>query len=488
MENITFLNLAAQSPSIELNFGLSEKIQRETNLPHTFFMCNAAFLSCSVNIDNKKSICAICKYKALKGYEHYKKRNPNSKLVKLNRRDILDNQFELKEKDKAQIMLGVNSTIGSQLRLDDMSILNNKWKKRQNNLFKSSLAQFHFFQNYLSINDVKNFLIFNGRLSCARPLILASKYNKVDFMLFDAALNGKTPMYSKNEMFHSIEFEKRNSLRTYLKHFKESNELANQYAFYKRNKIQVNDKVYTNDQVYGEIDSRIKYKEKEIISIFTSSDDEYKFIGIDWEKYGLEDQIESIKTLNKKLSGKYQVVVKMHPNQKYLHKSILDKYDKISNEILILFPENKTDSYELINKSEIIINFCSTVGIEANYFRKPVVQIGASRFRGLPAANYVKNANEAVKIILNKEYKVMPLRASIIYFTYLMKSSFKIESYNFLEDGIYQYGGKTLKAPFLFRILSVPYKVLYSLEKGNVDFIKNFGRYFKNLIFGRTKV
>ena len=307
-------------------------------------------------------------------------------------------------------------------------------------------------------------------------------------MLFDAALNGKTPMYSKNEMFHSIEFERRNSLKTYIKYYRESKELAKKYAFYKRNKIQVNDKVYTNDQVYGEIDSRIRFKEKKIISIFTSSDDEYKFIGIDWEKYGLEDQIESIKILNNKLSNTYQVVVKMHPNQKYLHKSILDKYEKISNDVLILFPDNKTDSYELINKSEIVVNFCSTVGIEANYFRKPVVQIGASRFRGLPAANYVKNAKEAVEIILNKNYKVMPLRASIIYFTYLMKSSFKIDSYNFIEDGIYEYGGKILKAPFIYRTLSVPYKVLYSIEKGNIDFIKNFGRYFKNLIFGRTKV
>ena len=195
MENISFLNLAAQSPSIELNFSLSEKIHIETQLSHTFFMCDSAFLSCSVNLDNKKSICRICKYKAEKGFEHFKKRNTNSRLIKIKRDDILKNQFELEEDERTQIMLGVNSTIGSQLRLDDMSILNERWKKRQKNLYKSSKGQFFYFQKYLSNNNVKNFLIFNGRLSCARPLILSSKQNKIDFMLFDAALNGRTPMY-----------------------------------------------------------------------------------------------------------------------------------------------------------------------------------------------------------------------------------------------------------------------------------------------------
>ena len=68
--NISFLNLAAQSPSLELNLAMSEKIHRESNdLKHTFFMCNKALKSCSVNILNKKSICRICTTKAKKGFK-----------------------------------------------------------------------------------------------------------------------------------------------------------------------------------------------------------------------------------------------------------------------------------------------------------------------------------------------------------------------------------------------------------------------------------
>ena len=67
--NISFLNLAAQSPSLELNFALSEKIHKESNeSKHIFFMCDKALTSCSVNVLNRKSICRICTNKAKKRF------------------------------------------------------------------------------------------------------------------------------------------------------------------------------------------------------------------------------------------------------------------------------------------------------------------------------------------------------------------------------------------------------------------------------------
>ena len=55
-------------------------------------------------------------------------------------------------------------------------------------------------------------------------------------------------MYSVNEMFHSINFEKQNALKTYVKFLKESNQIADEYMFKKQNAIQTNDFVYTKDQ------------------------------------------------------------------------------------------------------------------------------------------------------------------------------------------------------------------------------------------------
>ena len=259
--------------------------------------------------------------------------------------------------------------------------------------------------------------------------------------------------------------------------------------FKKRNALETNDFAYTGDQKYGFIEKRVQNLAKPIISIFVSSDDEYRFIGSDWAKFGLEDQTDSItKIINSDLKNNYDFVVKMHPNQKNIHVSIMERYLNLSNDVLVLFPNNKTDTYALIQKSEIVINFCSTVGAEANYLRKPVVQIGASRFRLLPVANYVKNAIEAINIIKSKEYKVMPLRASVVYFCYHGKTQFKLDSYKFLEDGVYSYGGKLIKAKAYMRYYAIFDKLYQSYIRGDRDLFSKLSLYIPNLIFGTNKV
>ena len=181
--NISFLNLAAQSPSLELNLSLSEKIHRsKIDNRHIVFMCDRALKSCSVNILNKTSICNLCTYKAKKGFDLFRQRNPKSELIKISRNDLIDQEnFKISNHTKKEILFGVHSTIGSQLRLDDMSLLNKRWKKIEEKMFESSKSLYSYFNTFLKTKNVKNFIIFNGRLSCARPLIQASKKNNTNY-------------------------------------------------------------------------------------------------------------------------------------------------------------------------------------------------------------------------------------------------------------------------------------------------------------------
>ena len=488
--NISYLNLAAQSPSLELNLSISEEIHKDTGNKHIIYMCNKALESCSVNVLNKRSICNICTHKAEKGFKLFKRRNPNSELRKISKKDFSKlNKPKLSNEVYDDILFGVHSTISSQLRLDNMDLLDKNWTKIKNKMLVSSINLFHFFNNILSSNDIKNFIIFNGRLNCARPLTVASKINNIDYILFDGNINGRVPVISKNQMFHSINFQKVNSIKTYVQNFRESKKLAENYMERKINKIEVDDHAYIKDQISGHIDQKILDYNKPILTIYVSSDDEYRFLGNDWNEYGIVDQIECIKEINNStLSNQFSIIVKMHPNQKNLHKSIMKRYKDLSKEVHVLFPENKTDTYSLIMKSNIIINFCSTVGVEANYLRKPVVQIGPSRYRELPAANYVKTAKEAIKIIKDKEYKIMPIRASIIYFTFYMKDIHKLKAYSYIEDGVFKYGNHFIKAPFILRILAVFDKLYYHIIKGNKNFYSNLFLYLRNLIFATTKV
>ena len=66
----------------------------------------------------------------------------------------------------------------------------------------------------------------------------------------------------------------------------------------------------------------------------------------------------------------------------------------------------------------------------------------------------------------------MPLRASILWFTYQMKSSFDLPSYKYHEDGVFSYGEKFITAPFSYRFISIFAKLNYNIQKGDFTFIK----------------
>ena len=158
---------------------------------------------------------------------------------------------------------------------------------------------------------VENFVTFKNQ---RRPLSLVSKLNNT---LFDGNINGRIPVIAKNEMFHSINFQKTQSIKSYLKNFKESKKLAEEYMYRKINKIEVDDHAYIKDQITGHIDKEIIQYSKPIITIYVSSDDEYRFIGNDWNEYGIVDQIDCIKEINNSdIPKNFTLIVKMHPNQK----------------------------------------------------------------------------------------------------------------------------------------------------------------------------
>ena len=158
--NISFLNLAAQSPSVELNFAISEKTYHESNHnKHIFFMCDRALTSCSLNVLNRKSICNICRHKARKGFKHFNSRNKNSVLIPIKRKDLnYDQSLKNNNHIHNEILLGVHSTIGSQLRLDDMKLLNKRWSKIKDKMIESSYGLYSYFNNSLKLNSVENLL------------------------------------------------------------------------------------------------------------------------------------------------------------------------------------------------------------------------------------------------------------------------------------------------------------------------------------------
>jgi hypothetical protein len=106
----------------------------------------------------------------------------------------------------------------------------------------------------------------------------------------------------------------------------------------------------------------------------------------------------------------------------------------------------------------------------------------------LPCANYVDNAEQAIRLVQDKKYKLMPKRASVVYFCYHIMTPFKLESYKYIDDGEYTFGDERIKTSLIYRLLAIPDKLHYHLIKGNKEIFSNFFLYAKNLLLGTTKV
>jgi len=489
----SFLNFAAQSPIIELHLSVVQREVDENRIKEVcFVVCDSGLKSCSINISHSLAICALCRSRAKEAINLFKANNPDLDVSTIHYRgnEIHDDIYKpLEPQIIENIELGVRSSIASHVRTDELKLLNKYWKKKYHEMMASSKKLFSFFF-FLGDKSESTFIFFNGRFSCARPIVEAANLTKSKFVVFDS-IQQIRPTIVTNAMLHNLNVAKNNAISTYLANFSEAELIAQNFMFKKRNKIIVNDKVYTLNQEQSYVSTSINF-EKPILSIFTSSDDEYRYIGADWSEYRIVNQVESIIEIsNSELINQFNIVVRMHPNQMYMPQAIKDRYNYLSSHtnVTILPPEDRTDSYELIDRSSVVINFCSTIGVEANYLRKPVIQIGPSSFCKLPVANYVSDVSEAINLILNHKFKVMPIRGSIIWFCYLsvfesFLPDFKVDK----ENGEWTYKGQMVRTNKLLRFISIFPKMWINHKKGNYDFLRNYKFYLQNILNNTYRV
>jgi len=124
---------------------------------------------------------------------------------------------------------------------------------------------------------------------------------------------------------------------------------------------------------------------KKYASIFTSSIDEY-FSNLEFDHRGWGSQERAINKVASRLNEEgYEVVVRLHPN--LANKSWVDivttfeRIRKIKAEIIL--PWDEFSSYNLIEESDLVITWGSTIGLEALYLGKRVIYLGPTIYESI---------------------------------------------------------------------------------------------------------
>ncbi|MEZ0184338.1 hypothetical protein AB9T89_19000 [Flavobacterium oncorhynchi] len=262
--------------------------------------------------------------------------------------------------------------------------------------------------------------VFNGRMSSYSPVIQYCKKKQIKFKVFEFTsrydkyhiLNGAIP--------HDVAYRELEMKNTWNKNhdLEAKTKISKNFFESQRKGISLMEGSFITNQIENQIP--FLDKNKEIITFFNSSIDEFASVP-GWENYiyVYDDETEAIWDICKKFENDEtkQFILRIHPNLKFLNNSQVQNLEKLKdlNNLIIVDPTSSVSSYSLIDASDKIITFGSTIGIEACYFGKPSILLGMSFFDNLDVAYLPATKNDLFEMINNKILKAKSVENVHIY-------------------------------------------------------------------------
>lgn len=335
----------------------------------------------------------------------------------------------------------------------------------------NALALYLGLKRFLTEKDINVVYNFNGRQDYVRAVFKAALASGLDCYNVEQARPGGYLEYFKNVLTHNISAKKTliNSCWENSTLSKDEKiEIGKEFFRKQRSGNSVIFPSHIKEQTFNLLPSTIS-EEKENYVLFTSSDDEFAALGEDFHNPLFEDQFSGIHFLVELIGNKFpekNFYIRMHPNLSGLQfdyvKNIRDLNGKYPN-IFVIYPEDKIDSYALMDKAAKVISFGSTLGLEATFYQKPSILLGKSFFYYSDVTYNPKNKDE-VEFLLNETLIAKPQISAIRFGFYYLKGGKKTKYYS--QDkvkGEVLFKGKKIPNPSLkdkvvFQLLNKVYK------------------------------
>lgn len=253
---------------------------------------------------------------------------------------------------------------------------------------------------------------FNGRMCEYAAVVQWCRLNSQPFKVYEFTSRRDSYHLVNDTIPHDVDYEANDIERTWNNSnvpLSKKMMLGSQFFENTRSGLSLLEESFITAQKEGLIPS-IK-DNTEIITFYNASIDEYAAVP-GWDKYIYiyNDEIDAISQIcaHYKDDKSKQFILRIHPNLKFLDNTQtrnLKKLDNIPN--LIVVPStSKVSSYALLDISNKIITFGSTVGIEATYFGKISILLGLCFYRDLDASYAPKDKHELFSLISNKDLAV----------------------------------------------------------------------------------
>tara|TARA_B100000965_G_scaffold400683_1_gene423067 strand:+ start:2142 stop:3689 length:1548 start_codon:yes stop_codon:yes gene_type:complete len=351
------------------------------------------------------------------------------------------------------IGVGVASTIITDLADPDPFPLEKKVLTEIKEQIKSAEISINLAELILSKSNYDAIVLFNGRLTCEHAFKQVAKSKELK-LYFHERVKTNTRFFFEDYQPHI--FDKRKEEMLLMKQeipVKVLNRIGKDFFKRKVKGDGVFELSYTKHQI-ANISEKLKSiininNNKTIISYFTSSDDEYQSIdGVSSRYPFFIDQKSAVKDLaDLAASLNYFLIVRVHPNLN--NKSHIEKnrWSELSDYIKgkgfhWVSEKDPESTYEIINKSSIIISAGSTVGAEAVYLGKKSIVITNSFYNGIiPCVELAETKKDLERCLSNfdKNQFIDP-KDSYIYAAWIMNHGVQFKYFVPLHEYSVLYG------------------------------------------------
>ena len=394
---VLYAPYALWGPHFQIDLELAQE-HLEQGYEVTILACNGALLTCFQNPDHRRSICRMCRSRIRKGYEWLANRRVTLTdffRITPGQQNIIDEvagrtfascqEVENFSIDGVDVGRSALSSVISLLREPKPDIA------RYEGLIKLNLisaARVYFsLHNHLRELQPDKFILFNGRFAQLRPALGAARKLGIETYVHERA--GVLDRYSltRNSSTHDIESIKseidRISTETYMD-FIEREKLATEWYEERRNNKPQGWESFTATQMWGHLPELAP--DKLNLVIFNSSEDELEAFS-EWRNPYYTDQNEGIERIITRLdTERFRIFIREHPNLTGLDNSQTKRLRELAQaypQLTVIPADSPVSTYSLIDASDIVLTFGSTVGIEAVYRKKPSFLMGRAFYEDL---------------------------------------------------------------------------------------------------------
>lgn len=218
--------------------------------------------------------------------------------------------------------------------------------------------------------------VFNGRHACSKFCLLAAERFKLPFNTLEVTPQ-QQPIVFKGHTAHD-----RFGIQRRILNLVPDFELA--ARFFERQQSPRHNKFAKRHATSFTPPEAAGYRKK--ITFFLSSQDEFASLGKAWKSPFVDAEV--VAEASRRWPN-YFFCVRFHPNQADVGSDIISPFREVAERenVQVFYPTDTANTYQLIDWSDVVVTFGSTVTVEACWRGKPAIMLGPSFYDQLEIAD-----------------------------------------------------------------------------------------------------